>query len=183
MRGYEALGRNKAIIISSILFGVFHFNVYNLLGPIVLGLVFGYLVMVTDSLYAGILGHIVNNGFAVSLGFIVNLITDKLTIPDASASEVPTTVALLGSLVFFGIIAIMTGFLAYHLFKSIKEDMEKQTVVEEEEVEALVSFDEATEVTSLIDKTSAKDFIPLFFIIPIFLFVAFVQIREIIGLG
>lgn len=182
MRGYEALGSNKAIIISSILFGVFHFNIYNLLGPIVLGLVFGYLVMITDSLYAGILGHIVNNGFAVSLGFFINLISTKLNISNTSASEVPTTLALLGSLVFFGILAIIAGFLAYHLFKGIKKDMEKQKYNEELEV-----LDPATDVdieeydTQSI--TTAKEYIPLLFIVPIFIFVAFVQIREIIGLG
>lgn len=183
MRGYEPLGNKMAIILSSVLFGVFHFNLYNLLGPIVLGLVFGYLVMVTDSLYAGILGHIVNNGFAVSLGFIANLITEKLTIADAGASEVPTTIALLGSLVFFGIIAIITGFFAYRLFKSIQRDMEKQPAAVEQDAGAFVDLEESDGAVDPIIKTTAKEFIPLFFIIPIFLFVALLQIREIIALG
>ncbi len=66
-------GAKKGIVISAVLFGLFHFNPQNLLGPIFLGLMFGYLVMVTKSLLAGILAHMTNNGVAVLMMYFANL--------------------------------------------------------------------------------------------------------------
>ena len=62
----------KGILISAVLFGMFHFNPQNLLGPIFLGLLFGYMVLITESLLAGILGHMANNGVAVLIMYIAN---------------------------------------------------------------------------------------------------------------
>jgi len=87
---------------------------------------------------------------------------------------------LLGSLVFFGILAVITGFIAYHFFRVIKRDMEKQRKAVEVYTEAeaeYISSDKAVETTR------ASEFIPLLLIIPIFLYVAFIQISEIIKLG
>lgn len=62
-------GAWKGIVISAVLFGLFHFNPQNLLGPIFLGLLFGYLVLITESIMAGILAHMTNNGIAVLLAY------------------------------------------------------------------------------------------------------------------
>ncbi len=63
------LERKKAIIYSAILFGIFHFNVQNLLGPIYLGLLFGIIAYKTDSIYPTIIGHTVNNTIALTIGY------------------------------------------------------------------------------------------------------------------
>ncbi|KAB3535404.1 CPBP family intramembrane metalloprotease [Alkaliphilus pronyensis] len=187
MRGYEALGKKKAIILSAILFGIFHFNLYNLFGPIVLGLVFGYLVVVTDSLYAGFLGHIANNGFAVTLGFAVQYLTKMMEDlqelgMDGGAAEVPevsTTVALLISMALFGAIALITGFIAYKLLKIIKKDMDKlnkskiNTHEGENNIDAL----------QLQPKTKKYEYLPLLLVVPIIIFVIYVQLGEIMSLG
>ncbi len=181
LRGYEGLGKNKAIIISSILFGIFHFNLYNLTGPIVLGLVFGYLVVLTDSLYAGIIGHVANNGFAVTLGFLANYITEKLPVEDAAVTEaVPTTVALLASVVLFGILAVITGFIAYQLFKRIKRDMAERNSIAVEEIS---SIEEGVSLNDEIEKTTFGSYAPLMLVFTFFIYVAYVQIAEIIMLG
>lgn len=65
----ERVGPYWGIIFAAILFGLFHFNPVNAFGPMILGLVFGYLVLVTRSLYAGIIAHMTNNGIAVLLSF------------------------------------------------------------------------------------------------------------------
>lgn len=69
MNAYENLSKRKAIIYSAVLFGVFHLNVQNLLGPIVLGIVFGIVVYKTNSIYSSMLGHAVNNGIALTIGY------------------------------------------------------------------------------------------------------------------
>lgn len=70
MKAYEVYGRKKAIILSAILFGLFHFNLQNLLGPIFLGILFGILVYKTESLLSSIIGHTVNNTIALTIGFL-----------------------------------------------------------------------------------------------------------------
>src|SRR5690554_5811699 len=53
LTAYERRGSYRAVVIVAILFGLFHFDIMNLLGPIFLGAVFGYYVIRTDSIFAG----------------------------------------------------------------------------------------------------------------------------------
>ncbi|HHV95441.1 MAG TPA: CPBP family intramembrane metalloprotease [Clostridiaceae bacterium] len=71
LRAYERRGTIKALVISSIFFGIFHFDITNLLGPIFLGLLIGYYVIRTDSIFAGIIAHFLNNAFAELLQFFL----------------------------------------------------------------------------------------------------------------
>lgn len=173
LSGYERMGKKKAIIFSAVLFGFFHFNIYNLMGPIVLGLIFGYLVIETGSIFAGMIGHMVNNGFAVTLGFILNLASDFLSNTDAAAAneivaDMPTSVVMLTSTVSFGIISVITLSIAYQLIKIIKRDREdiNSAVYEEEEMDV-----------------KKFEFIPLIFTGILFIIVAIIQIKEVILLG
>ncbi|SET48746.1 hypothetical protein SAMN05660297_02537 [Natronincola peptidivorans] len=178
--GYEKLGTRKAIIISSILFGVFHFNLYNLVGPIVLGLVFSYLVILTNSLYAGIIGHIVNNGFAVTLGFLLNRFSELPEENYETAVEISTTTALFINVVIFGLLAIGAAFIASKLINIIKKDMKK-----EKNILKLNNFHEegSKYEEEIKDSISFTEYIPLVLMIPLYLFVAFMQLKEIISLG
>lgn len=72
MDAYGRLGYKKGIIISALLFGIFHFNLLNLVGPTILGIVFGIIVYKTNSIYSAMIGHTVNNSIALTLGFVIN---------------------------------------------------------------------------------------------------------------
>ncbi|MCA0384735.1 MAG: CPBP family intramembrane metalloprotease [Firmicutes bacterium] len=73
LSAYESeVGRKWGAIFSGLLFGIFHFNPQNLLGPIILGVVFSYLVQVTGSIFAGVVAHITNNGIAVTMGYLTS---------------------------------------------------------------------------------------------------------------
>lgn len=172
LSGYERMGKKKAVIFSAILFGIFHFNIYNLLGPIILGLVFGYLVLETGSIFAGMVGHIVNNGFAVTLGYILNLAADFIPGTDAAgemAVDMSVSLAMLVSTIMFGIISVITLSIAYQLMKIIKRDREKSNL----------------EIYDKVEETDVKkaEFIPLIFTGILFIIVIVIQIREIISLG
>lgn len=65
LKAYESRGSISAVVISSILFGIFHFDVKNLTGPIFLGMLIGYYVIRTDSIFAGMLAHFANNLLSV----------------------------------------------------------------------------------------------------------------------
>ena len=55
----------KAILISALLFAIFHLNMFQFLGAFALGLFFAWLVVKTKSLWPGIFGHALNNGLPV----------------------------------------------------------------------------------------------------------------------
>ncbi|HHV98187.1 MAG TPA: CPBP family intramembrane metalloprotease [Clostridiaceae bacterium] len=61
LSAYENRGSIKAVVITSIIFGLFHFDITNLLGATFLGLLIGYYVIRTNSIYAGMLAHFMNN--------------------------------------------------------------------------------------------------------------------------
>ena len=89
MSSYDSFGKKKAIIYSAILFGVFHFNAQNLLGPIYLGLLFGIIAYKTDSIYPTIIGHTVNNTIALTIGYfatraeqVVELNMENINMPE-----------------------------------------------------------------------------------------------------
>ena len=58
-------GRGVAIVGSAVLFGAMHQNIQQIFYATVAGLVLGYLYEVTDSIWCGILLHLLNNGFSV----------------------------------------------------------------------------------------------------------------------
>ncbi|MEN2773680.1 CPBP family intramembrane glutamic endopeptidase [Acetivibrio clariflavus] len=71
LKAYENRGTMKAVVISGIMFGVFHFDITNLLGPILLGILFGYYVVRTNSIFAGVIAHFMNNFLATILQYLL----------------------------------------------------------------------------------------------------------------
>ncbi len=58
-------GSGVAIVGSAVLFGLMHQNVQQIFYATVAGLVLGYIYEVTNSVWCGILLHLINNGFSV----------------------------------------------------------------------------------------------------------------------
>ena len=69
LKAYENRGTVKAVVISAVMFGIFHFDITNLLGPIFLGLLFGYYVVKTNSIFAAVIAHFMNNFLATILQY------------------------------------------------------------------------------------------------------------------
>ncbi len=111
LRSYaEKLPLSKAIILSSIFFGLIHFNAYNLLSPIYLGVVFSLLVHIYDSVVPAILGHTYFNAIV----YYIQLTADL----PGETPEALTMQAVLGifPLALFG--AISTGAIFRRLYQS-----------------------------------------------------------------
>ncbi len=123
MHGYESQGVKRSIILSAILFGLFHFNIQNLLGPIFLGALFGYIVVKTNSLYASILAHSVNNSIAWVLSYFIN--SSSIAGKSQPAAQLPShTVTLLIGTIALGGIALVTGSIVYKLLKKMPTSKE-----------------------------------------------------------
>jgi len=79
LSAYENRGSMKAVVITAIIFGFFHFDITNLLGATFLGLLIGYYVIRTNSIYAGMLAHFMNNAINE---FMLYFSKDDLSKPD-----------------------------------------------------------------------------------------------------
>lgn len=178
LSAYERIGKTKAIIITAILFGVFHFNLYNLFGPIVLGLLFGYLVFLTNSIYAGIIGHVVNNAFAMTMAFLINTLSNQVPSLDAVAEPgVSITMALIMAFVFLTVFAVVTGFIAYLLVEVIRKDIKKETPELEKDENLLDEYPNEE-----VKETKFREYAPLILIIPLYIFIGIIQIKQLLGL-
>ena len=65
--------KRYALLISSIIFGLIHFNPAQIIGAFILGLFFGWIYLHTRSLLFPILCHIFNNGLSVMLGIFLGI--------------------------------------------------------------------------------------------------------------
>lgn len=104
MSVYGKTGKRNAIIISSLLFGLFHFNYQNFIGPVILGIIFGYLVYKTGSIFAGVIGHITNNFISITLGYIITINSPQL---EQTAKSVDETTGLISAMITWGIMAFI----------------------------------------------------------------------------
>lgn len=116
------LGRKWGAIFSGLLFGVFHYNPQNLLGPIILGIVFAYLVQVTGSIIAGVVAHATNNGIAVSLGFLVNNFSGYTTNASSIGMADLGVLDIVIVMAFYGFLALLTVVGLRAMLRSIKKD-------------------------------------------------------------
>ena len=65
MSGFRRFGKWPAIIVTAFLFGLAHASIYRLLPTMALGVVMGYAVWRTRSIFAGMIVHMLNNGLIV----------------------------------------------------------------------------------------------------------------------
>jgi sodium transport system permease protein len=67
IRGFEKQGITRAIIISGLLFGIYHLDPFRLIPASLLGMWLGFLLLKTNSIFVPIFAHFVNNSLAVML--------------------------------------------------------------------------------------------------------------------
>jgi len=114
LKAYEKRGSMKAIIITAIFFGLFHFDITNLLGPVFLGLLIGYYVIRTNSIFAGMLAHFANNFIAQTLQYLIGDVNTGNTI-SISAAE-------LGQVVILGLTCALLTIILLLIFRRSTSD-------------------------------------------------------------
>lgn len=159
LKGYDGLSEKNAIIISAALFGVFHFNIQNFLGPVFLGIIFGCLAMRTGSVIGPIVGHFVNNALSVTCMFISELSSDAL--PQGYTDPTETVGLLKSGVVFWGFMALIGGIATLKLFNSLGTKYRQNR--------------------TFVAAPSFKDFIPVVIIIAIFIVFCIFELITIIN--
>mgnify|MGYP001194299460 FL=1 len=130
-------GDSFALVLSAILFALFHGNLSQAPNAFLMGLVIGYLVLYSGSLWVGIIIHAVNN--------LLNLAADLLlqTIPEAYQTLV--WLAILSFYLIAGITAMLVLVRAYpNLFMFIRS-----TTLSTERIKYRVTFSAVTMVIAL----------------------------------
>jgi len=119
LNAYERRGTIRAVFLTAIVFGLFHFEITNLVGPIFLGILIAFYVVRTNSIYAGMLAHFVNNAFFVFIQYsyknnFENVINVSIT------TEALTSISIIGTASLFIV------FLLINVFKKVtqKTDVE-----------------------------------------------------------
>lgn len=116
LKAYENRGSVKAVYITAFYFGLFHFDITNFLGPVLLGGLIGYYVLRTNSILAGFLAHFINNTIAELLNYIL---MDEAGTNVSGSTRI--TLPELGSYVIYGIIGLLALLLLIRLFNSATE--------------------------------------------------------------
>lgn len=122
LNGFETeVGKKWGAVFSGLLFGIFHFNPQNLLGPILLGIFFSYLVQLTGSIFAAVVAHVTNNGIAVTMGYIMNMASDLSNVDMANdALLFNSPGVILGVMVFYGILGFLFLMALKRVLKSLR---------------------------------------------------------------
>jgi len=74
-RGFERYGTVKSILLAAFLFSLTHLDFQKIFGTFFLGVLIGFIVYRTNSLYGGMFAHFTNNSIAVIIGFVMLQIT------------------------------------------------------------------------------------------------------------
>ena len=69
LQGIKHIGFKKAIVISSLLFALIHFNVQQVFYAFIIGLILGFVAVVSKNIYPAMIIHFVNNAVATYLEF------------------------------------------------------------------------------------------------------------------
>ena len=144
IRGYERFGAKTAIIVSSLLFALMHRNIQTLIGIFFIGLIIGYIVYLTDSIYAGIIAHITNNATAVIMTFAIAKLYEFLdfTPEDIPMNEI-TQVFNMSTFIFWGIFIALSYIVLWRLLKLLAqrtEKTERSIRFQQEEKHAKIQF-------------------------------------------
>jgi hypothetical protein len=100
-----------AVFVSAFIFSFIHFQFYGFLPRLMLGVLFGYLLVWSGSIWLPVMAHFINNAFAVSIFYFGNT-QDAIQKVERFGTENPTI------LIFS---AFILGFLLYAYYKTGKE--------------------------------------------------------------
>lgn len=112
------------LIMSSLMFGLFHMNINQFAYALFMGVVMVLVVEATGSIWASVIVHFVVNGNSVVLQAVQKILS-KMPEVEQSIQNVPVEeltpeierMAMLTTAGLFGVIALITGAIAYFLYK------------------------------------------------------------------
>lgn len=115
LSAWESRGTKYAVIISAMLFALMHGNIYGLPAYIFVGLISGYLVFATDSVYVGMVYHTVYNTACL----VINYMTFQEPIAEDAAAAV-AGMDTLSMVISMGLELVLGGFMIVMTLLTLK---------------------------------------------------------------
>jgi uncharacterized protein len=113
LSGYDNISGWKAAVMTGLIFGILHLNPQQFLYAFVLGILFAYLVRITNSIFSSMLCHFMFNGIQVTSAYVMMRLKPEL-VNDATdftamtmGDKISTLLPLFFSAVFFGWIVVL----------------------------------------------------------------------------
>lgn len=128
-RAFDIFKPVYRVLLTGLLFGLFHFNPYNFIGPFILGIVLGYMRYRSDSIVPSMFGHATNNTIAMILGYIANTNRDKISKVEGLEQVNLNTDLSPFSVIVIILILVLFVFGLYKLIKNYPSYQEKLTII------------------------------------------------------
>ncbi|WP_426350624.1 CPBP family intramembrane glutamic endopeptidase [Alloiococcus sp. CFN-8] len=118
LHGYKKEPVLSAAIITGLIFGMLHLNPQQLLYTSIIGVLFGYLVRITHSIFSAMIAHFVFNGFQVTIS---KLSFDRMEISRGMENfSVLGETTMLSTGIVMGVIAVIFGLIIVYLLRRLK---------------------------------------------------------------
>ncbi|MGB9679025.1 MAG: lysostaphin resistance A-like protein [Thermoanaerobacteraceae bacterium] len=115
MRSFELIGSIRSIFITALLFAMLHLNIQNFFSIFFLGILLGYVVYRTDSIFGGILLHFTNNTISIIISYIF-LSRDSGNMDFLQKTNIPFS-----AIIIYGIFALVSAIILYLLLKILEK--------------------------------------------------------------
>lgn len=129
LSGYNNKNKFTAAIMTGVIFGIFHLNAQQFLYAVVLGMVFAYMVRVTNSIFVSMICHFTVNGIQVSLQKIVTSFI-KINKPEDYSLRALPIGQKLEMLVVYGFVALIFAALMYIVIRAMENKAKSRGVID-----------------------------------------------------
>ncbi|SHK23765.1 hypothetical protein SAMN02745163_03455 [Clostridium cavendishii DSM 21758] len=133
LSGYNQKNKHIAAIMSGILFGIFHLNAQQFLYATALGILFGYMVRVTNSIFVTMVTHFTVNGLQVSMQKFLVPVIQKVSPEKVDATKELTFNMKIAALSSYGVLAIIFGTLLVLIIMKMEKENRKIGIIQPNE--------------------------------------------------
>lgn len=138
LSGFKEMPLAKAAVLSGFLFAVLHLNPPQFLYAFALGIIFAYLVNITESIFSSMIVHFIINGNSAVLAWFLL----KVNVKGNDITSMPKN-SVISVLVIYLLISIMCTYGVYTFIKKLKQLKEDKTEKLENEAYCEVSQGES----------------------------------------
>ena len=162
LQGTKHMGFKKAIVLSSLLFGLMHFNIQQVSYAFVIGLILGFVAVVSKNIYPAMIIHFVNNfistyiDYASNRGWIFGDIFEKLQNALSAGNAIGIIVIVSISLIVVVVLLSLCVWLLYKqsMLRKVKKAINKVYNDYSYNYDSPVVVDKDQEIKDLLEKNT-----------------------------